>query len=118
MMFYVYVLRNSQGKYYIGVSSKEPNVRAIEHAQNKSHWTKDKGPWEVVCSEEFPDKASAWRRERRIKSYKGGDAFKRLLLEGCRSGLTGTPGKRKSVEMRTQGSNPCPSAIIFAKQKY
>jgi len=109
-MFYVYILKNAQNRYYIGISSKNPNIRAAEHTHNKSRWTRDKGPWRVVHFEPFTDRKEAWKRERQIKSYKGGDAF-RKLLERCatacgvvpptqiltnrksgKSGLIGVPG--------------------------
>lgn len=36
-------------------------------------------PWEIVYKESFQTKKEAWLRERQIKSYKGGVAFKKLI---------------------------------------
>ena len=88
-MYYVYILKNEQGKYYIGYSSKRPEERVIEHNQSKSRWTRDKGPWQLLCSESYNTKEEAFRREKQIKSYKGGRAFKKLIessVERCPSG--------------------------------
>ena len=36
-------------------------------------------PWKIAYTESFKTKKEAWLRERQIKSYKGGVAFKNLL---------------------------------------
>jgi len=41
--------------------------------------TKNFRPWEIVYKEFFDTKQEAYRRELQIKSYKGGQAFKKLL---------------------------------------
>ena len=68
----------------MGMSGKHPCIRVQEHIHHKSKWTKDKGPWQLIHWEEFLNKCDAWKRERQIKSYKGGRAFKKLL-EGSHS---------------------------------
>ena len=40
---------------------------------------KNRGEFEVVYVEECSSRADAMRREKEIKSYKGGEAFIRLL---------------------------------------
>ena len=78
-MYYVYVLENEQGKHYVGFSEKRPETRAAEHNQAKSKWTRHRGPWSLVHSEAYPTKREAFLREKKIKSYKGGRAFKKLI---------------------------------------
>jgi len=38
-------------------------------------------PWNLVYTECFSNKTDAWKRERQIKKYKGGKAFKMLIGE-------------------------------------
>lgn len=79
VMFYTYVLRNSlTGRHYIGSTS---NIirRIAQHNGGKTKSTRQKGIWEVIYREEFQTCIDARRRERKIKSYKGGNAFKQLI---------------------------------------
>ena len=51
--------------------SENDNSKKINEAFNQK---------KIIRSEEiFEDKKLAWIRERQIKSYKGGEAFKRLI---------------------------------------
>ncbi len=84
-MFYTYILENDEGKHYIGhTNSLEERLKRHNSGQVIS--TKNKGSWKIIYSESFPSKQEAYKRERQIKSFKGGNAFKKLLLEGCESG--------------------------------
>jgi putative endonuclease len=49
------------------------------HNSSKSRWTRKKGPWHLIYKEEYPTKKEAFSRERQIKSYKGGEALRKLL---------------------------------------
>ena len=61
-------------------------MRSHNNSENIS--TKSGIPWKIVYSEKYKDKKSAWLRERQIKSYKGGKAFKKLIQsEASHSGL-------------------------------
>ncbi len=78
-MYTVYILQSTiTGKYYIGSTNDLPR-RLNEHNSNKTNSLKNKGPFIVIYTEEFPDKVTAYRRELQIKSYKGGNGFKRLI---------------------------------------
>jgi len=78
-MYYTYIIQSEKnGKYYVGYTS-DINDRLQRHNSRANRSTKLHSPWKLVYSEEFPDKKSAWLRERQIKSYKGGEAFKKLL---------------------------------------
>ena len=78
-MHYVYILKSlKDNKYYIG-SSSDVNSRLAFHNSNRQRSTRYRTPFVLVYVEEFPDKARAEKREKQIKSFKGGEAFKKLL---------------------------------------
>jgi putative endonuclease len=78
-MFVVYVIRSLKtGKYYIG-STKDLEVRIGQHNANKTRSLKNKGPFFVVYTETFGTRTEARKREILIKSFKGGEAFRKLL---------------------------------------
>jgi putative endonuclease len=79
-MYYVYILENEEGNHYIGYTADLPQ-RIKDHNSSKSRWTKKKGLWHLVYKEEFQTKQEAFLRERQIKKFKGGDAFRKLLAE-------------------------------------
>ncbi|MFH1620537.1 MAG: GIY-YIG nuclease family protein [Patescibacteria group bacterium] len=78
-MYYVYVIQSeTTNRYYIGMTADlVQRLRHHNSGANKS--TRGKDPRRMVYTEELPDRSSAWKRERVIKSYKGGGAFKKLL---------------------------------------
>ncbi len=79
-MFFAYILQSeSTGKYYIG-STNNLARRLKEHNGNQTNSLKNKGPFIVIYKEEFNTLAEARGREYKIKSYKGGNAFKKLLM--------------------------------------
>lgn len=79
MKYTVYIIQSSKtNQYYIGMTSNL-SKRLKAHNRNSGGFTKNKGKWKLVYKEEFPDKRSAWLREKQIKRYKGGKAFKRLI---------------------------------------
>ena len=78
-MWYVYVLKSEKsGHYYTGYT-EDLKKRLNQHNSGKTKSLKAQLPVRVVCFEEFPNKQEAYRRERQIKSYKGGEAFRRLI---------------------------------------
>jgi putative endonuclease len=82
MAYFVYILKSMKdGKHYIG-SSADVNARLLYHNQGKQRSTKNRIPFVLIHTEEFTTKTEAKSREREIKSYKGGNAFKKLI-EGC-----------------------------------
>jgi len=77
-MYFVYILENENNRHYIGCT-KDIDKRLREHNSGKTRWTRDKGIWKVVYVESLTSREDAFRREKQIKSYKGGRAFKSLL---------------------------------------
>jgi predicted GIY-YIG superfamily endonuclease len=71
-MFRVYVLQNPAGNFYIGHTNNLEN-RVTNHNRTdkiSGKFTPKNGPWTLVWSEKHPDRSSAMRREREIKSWK------------------------------------------------
>jgi putative endonuclease len=79
MSYSVYILKSlKDGRYYIS-SSSDVKRRLEYHNQGKQRSTKHRIPFALIYSEEHPAKTVALAREKQIKNYKGGEAFKRLI---------------------------------------
>jgi putative endonuclease len=79
MAFYVYILKSiKDGSYYIG-STQDLNVRLERHNKGRSKYTKGRGPWKLIYSEEHPDRSSAIKRENAIKRQKSTESIKALV---------------------------------------
>ncbi len=79
MSFYAYVIQSKKhGRFYIG-SCEDMTVRLERHNDGMTRSTKNGIPWIVKYTEIFETRSEAMRREKQIKSYKGGEAFKRLM---------------------------------------
>jgi putative endonuclease len=80
-MWCVYIIRNDVNKrFYIG-STNNLSRRLAEHNRSKKCSITHFGKYYLIHSEEFDTIGKARARERQIKSYKGGNAFKKLLRE-------------------------------------
>jgi putative endonuclease len=78
-MFFVYIIRSIKTKkYYVGCTNNIER-RLQEHNSNKTFSLKNQGPFELIYKEEYSTLKEARKRERQIKSYKGGNAFKKLI---------------------------------------
>ena len=78
LMHTVYILQNESKKYYIGCTNNLER-RLLEHNSGESKSTKNRGLWTVLYKEHFEKSVDAYEREKKIKSYKGGRAFKKLI---------------------------------------
>ena len=79
MGYYVYILRSlKDGKYYIG-STADVDARLKFHNEGRQRSTKHRTPFELIHTEQYSSKSEALAREKKIKSYKGGEAFKQLI---------------------------------------
>jgi len=80
MPYYVYILQSlKDSKYYIG-SSSNVSARVDYHNSGRQRSTKHRIPFELILFEEYGTKEEALKREKQIKGWKAGEAFKRLLL--------------------------------------
>ena len=83
-MFYVYILQNAAGKFYVG-HSQDAEQRLGSHNRTDQvfgKYTRKNGPWRLVWKEEHPTRASAIRREREIKAKKSARWIRENLLNG------------------------------------
>ncbi|MBS3770362.1 MAG: GIY-YIG nuclease family protein [Bacteroidales bacterium] len=79
MPYYVYILQSlKDNKYYIG-STSNVDKRLQFHNTGSQRSTRNRIPFKLIYKEELSDKITALKREKQIKSYKGGEAFKRLI---------------------------------------
>ncbi len=78
-MYTVYILKSEKtGKHYVGYTS-DIEKRLRYHNGGKNISTKNGIPWRIIYIESFGDRAEAWKREHQIKSYRGGEAFRKLV---------------------------------------
>jgi putative endonuclease len=78
-MYYVYVLKSKKtGKYYVGYTSNLEK-RLKEHNSGKTKSLIKDIPLETVRVEEYKFYIDARKREKQIKKYKSGEAFRKLI---------------------------------------
>ena len=78
-MVYVDILKSlKDNKYYIGITKNLEN-RLVKHNRGEVFSTKARKPFILIKSEEFENYLKAREREKEIKSYKGGNKFKKLI---------------------------------------
>jgi len=89
-MYYVYVLRvKKSGRHYIG-QTQDLAKRLEKHSRGKTKSMKNRAPFDVVYIEKCSSRAEAMRREKEVKRYKGGEAFRRLLSGFTKQKITTT----------------------------
>jgi putative endonuclease len=83
--FWVYVLENSAGQFYVG-STADLQRRFQQHNDQSADacfkYTRARGPWVMRWSEAHPSRAAAVRRERQIKAMKSARWIREQLLNG------------------------------------
>jgi len=81
-VFYVYILKGIKNeRYYIGYTANL-RQRLSQHNAGINRSTKSGRPWQIIYTETMVTKSDAYKREKQIKSYKAGRAFKQLLDGG------------------------------------
>ena len=79
MPHYVYILQSLKDKkFYIG-ETHDVEGRLIFHNSGKQRSTKNRIPFKLILVEEFDTRSDALAREKQIKKWKGGNAFKQLI---------------------------------------
>ena len=66
-MFYVYIIYSKNFDVYYKGFSENISQRLLYHNNNKSRYTSNKGPWELVYSKAFETKKEALIEELRLK---------------------------------------------------
>ncbi|KKP79973.1 MAG: excinuclease ABC subunit C [Candidatus Moranbacteria bacterium GW2011_GWF2_35_39] len=77
----VYILRSTKNqKFYIG-STNNLKRRIKEHSKGTGClYTRLNGPWILICFKKCFSIKEARIEEKKIKSYKGGNAFKNIIF--------------------------------------
>ncbi len=79
MEYIVYIICSKvTGKFYIGYTL-DITKRMRYHNAGKNKSTKNDRPWKIVYTESYQSKTDALKREKKIKSYKSGNSFKKLI---------------------------------------
>ena len=79
LMYTTYIIKNSKtNRHYIGCTNNLSR-RIVEHNRGQTKSTRQEGEWVIVYKEIFDSSIKAKKREKQIKSYKGGNAFKDLF---------------------------------------
>ena len=82
MAFFVYILRNPDGRTYVG-QTNDIERRLKEHNDPEYFGTKYtkryRLPWTLIHTEEFSTRSEAMKRERELKTGKGRDWIKKKL---------------------------------------
>ena len=83
MPYYVYVLVNPAGRFYIG-QTQDLERRLREHNDPEDRTTfytkRVPGPWRLVHSECYPTRSAAMRREKQLKGGRGREWIKTVVL--------------------------------------
>jgi putative endonuclease len=79
--FWVYILENLEGRFYVG-STDDVDRRIREHNEQfgNQSFTHKNGPWRLVWREPHPSRGSAMARERQIKSMKSARWIREHLI--------------------------------------
>lgn len=78
-MHIVYILQSQKtNKYYVGCTNNLKK-RILQHNLGENISTKNGRPWKLIIYKKFENQQDAYNYEKKIKSYKGGNAFKKLI---------------------------------------
>lgn len=78
-MHFVYIIQSQKhNRYYIGCTNNI-KTRIKQHNDKQNYSTKNGIPWKLIIYKKFENQQKAYQCEKKIKSYKGGNAFKRLI---------------------------------------
>lgn len=79
MMYWIYVIRNPEGKIYIGQTGNLVK-RLADHNLGKTRYTTYiGGPWELIYKEPYETRSLAMKREKELKTGKGREFLKQHI---------------------------------------
>ena|SRR3989338_1250077 len=111
MLALVYILKNQINRYYVGITSLDIKKRLERHNRGEVMSTKKGRPWHVVYIESYKSMQEARGREKKIKSWHGGNAFKSFLARAAGS----SNGRTHPSGGWYLGSSPSPAALAGNK---
>src|SRR5439155_12324498 len=76
-LYQVYVLRNPQGVFYVGLS-EDVAVRLAQHNNGISKWTRSRGQWSLAWISDPLNLSEARKLETPLKRQKRGEGFYKL----------------------------------------
>ncbi|MFH0712413.1 MAG: GIY-YIG nuclease family protein [Candidatus Jorgensenbacteria bacterium] len=82
MKGYVYVLKDSLGRFYVG-STDRPERRMRQHQGGHTQTTRNMKSWGLVLLQEYESLPEARRIERKIKRMKRKDYIEKMIREKC-----------------------------------
>jgi putative endonuclease len=78
-MYYIYILISEKTRrYYIGCT-KNLKKRLLKHNRGLNKSTKSGIPWKLIRVRKVIGRREAFDIEKKVKSYKGGNAFKKIV---------------------------------------
>ena len=82
-MYWVYILQNPMGKFYIGHTGELPTRLRSHNRTDRpmGKFTRKNGPWRLVWREQHSARAAAMAREREIKGMKSAKWIREKLLK-------------------------------------
>ena len=82
MVYWVYILVNAAGKFYIGQTHDLADRLKSHNSEGvaEGKFTRNNGPWRLVWQEEHSNRASAMAREKQIKAWKSSRMIRLKLL--------------------------------------
>jgi putative endonuclease len=79
MPFHTYILQSrSTGRYYVD-HTENLQKRVFEHNNNRTDSIRNRGPWDLVYSEEFATRSEASQREWQMNRMKSHAWLERLV---------------------------------------
>ncbi len=107
MSCFVYILRNTRNKYYTGITKLKPFERLTRHNKGDVKSTSRGIPWKLIYFEKFDNYTDAREKEKLIKSWHGGNAFKKFVAKAAGS----FNGRTEDFGSSNLGSIPSPAAL-------
>jgi|SRR5688572_14933316 len=101
MAHYVYILQSLRDNEYYGGKTLNVEARLSFHNKGLQRSTRNRIPFRLVLVEKYENRSFALKREKEIKSWKAGVAFKNSL-RGRSPAIGGVPRSGCGVA----GSNP------------
>ena len=79
MAYFLYIIQSEiDDSFYIG-TTQNLDDRISRHNQGRSKYTKQKRPWNLVYTEEHPDRSSAMKKEYALKRRKSREYIESLI---------------------------------------
>ena len=78
-MHFVYIAKSLKDNgFYVGCTNNLKK-RLNYHNSGKTRSLRNRNPLKIIYTEQYFSAEEAYNREKQIKSYKGGEAFKKLI---------------------------------------